>query len=140
MKFKEYSFKDLLVEIVDNRGKTCPTANAGIPLIATNCIKNDVLYPVFEKVRYVDQDTYDNWFRGHPEPDDMIFVCKGSPGRVAWVPDPINFCIAQDMVAIRADKSKVYPKSREELNLRVEDGKLFFKGGVKKVFDTIIDF
>lgn len=110
MKFKEYSFKNLLVEIVDNRGKTCPTAEIGIPLIATNCIKNDALYPVFEKVRYVNQDTYDNWFRGHPEPGDMIFVCKGSPGRVAWVPEPINFCIAQDMVAIRADITKVYPK------------------------------
>lgn len=110
MKFKEYSFKDLLIDIVDNRGKTCPTAEIGIPLIATNCIKNDSLYPVFEKVRYVDDETYNNWFRGHPKPGDMIFVCKGSPGRVAWVPDPINFCIAQDMVAIRADATKVYPK------------------------------
>jgi len=110
MTYKEYSFKELLVEIVDNRGKTCPTADVGIPLIATNCIKNEGLYPAFEKVRYVDQDTYDNWFRGHPKPGDMIFVCKGSPGNVCWVPDPVNFCIAQDMVAIRADESKVYPK------------------------------
>ncbi len=110
MNFKECSFKDLLVDIVDNRGKTCPTAETGIPLIATNCIKNNALYPVFEKVRYVDDETYNNWFRGHPRPGDMIFVCKGSPGRVAWVPDPINFCIAQDMVAIRADVTKVYPK------------------------------
>jgi len=110
MNYKEYSFKDLLIKIIDNRGKTCPTADSGIPLIATNCIKNDALYPVHEKVRYVDQDTYNNWFRGHPEPGDMIFVCKGSPGRVAWTPNPINFCIAQDMVAIRADKTKIYPK------------------------------
>jgi len=110
MKFKEYSFKDLLVNIVDNRGKTCPTADEGLPLIATNCIKNEALYPVHEKVRYVDQETYDNWFRGHPESGDMIFVCKGSPGRVCWVPNPIGFCIAQDMVAIRADETKVYPK------------------------------
>ncbi len=110
MKFKEHSFKDLLVNIVDNRGKTCPTSDSGLPLIATNCIKNDALFPVFEKVRYVDNDTYENWFRGHPESGDMIFVCKGSPGRVAWVPDPVNFCIAQDMVAIRADETKVYPK------------------------------
>ncbi len=110
MKFKEYSFKSLLINIVDNRGKTCPTADDGIPLIATNCIKNDALYPVYEKVRYVDQETYRNWFRGHPEPGDMIFVCKGSPGRVCWVSDPVGFCIAQDMVAIRADETKIYPK------------------------------
>jgi len=110
MLYKEYSFRELLIEIVDNRGKTCPIVETGIPLIATNCVKNNGLYPAFDKVRYVDQDTYDNWFRGHPKPGDMIFVCKGSPGQVCWVPDPISFCIAQDMVAIRADESKVYPK------------------------------
>lgn len=110
MNFKEYSFRDLLSCIIDNRGRTCPTAEEGTPLIATNCIKNTGLYPVYEKLRYVSDDTYNSWFRGHPQPGDMIFVCKGSPGRVCWVPDPVSFCIAQDMVAIRADETKVYPK------------------------------
>jgi len=110
MKYNEYSFKDLLSAIVDNRGKTCPIVESGIPLIATNCIKNDHLYPTYDKIRYVSQETYEIWFRGHPEPGDMIFVCKGSPGRVSWVPDPIEFCIAQDMLAIRADETKVYPE------------------------------
>lgn len=103
-------FGNLLENVVDNRGKTCPTADDGLPLIATNCISNDYLYPQFLKVRYVDDDTYNNWFRGHPEPGDMVFVLKGTPGRVAWVPNPVNFCIAQDMVAIRADQEKIYPK------------------------------
>jgi len=103
-------FGKLLETVVDNRGKTCPTADDGIPLIATNCISNDYLYPQFIKVRYVDDATYNHWFRGHPEPGDMIFVLKGTPGRVAWVPDPVNFCIAQDMVSIRANKKKIYPK------------------------------
>ena len=110
MKFKQYSFKELLSNIVDNRGKTCPTADQGLPLIATNCINNKSLYPVFEKVRYVNVETYKYWFRGHPKPEDIIFVCKGSPGRVAWVKDPVDFCIAQDMVSIRADRTKIDPK------------------------------
>lgn len=110
MQFKEYRFSDLLKEIVDNRGKTCPVQEQGMPLIATNCIKNESLYPVFEKLRYVSDETYLNWFRAHPEPSDIIFVCKGSPGRVAWTPKPVTFCIAQDMVAIRADETKVDPK------------------------------
>ncbi|MGP9529322.1 restriction endonuclease subunit S [Glutamicibacter sp. AOP5-A2-18] len=100
---KERPLTDLLSHIVDNRGRTCPTADTGVPLIATNCIKDDELYPVFENVRYVDSATYSSWFRGHPESGDIIFVCKGSPGRVALVPDPVSFCIAQDMVALRAD-------------------------------------
>lgn len=103
-------FDKLISKVVDNRGKTCPTADFGVPLIATNCIRNDHLYPVFENIRYVDNYTYSSWFRGHPEPEDIILVLKGSPGRVAFVPNPVNFCIAQDMVAIRPNHSLVYPK------------------------------
>jgi type I restriction enzyme S subunit len=107
---REVPFADLLTHVVDNRGRTCPTSEAGVPLIATNCIRNDLLYPAFEKVRYVSQSTYKDWFRGHPEPGDIIFVCKGTPGRVCLTPDPVGFCIAQDMVAVRADSKKVYPR------------------------------
>ncbi len=110
IKLKYKPFGSLLSKIIDNRGKTCPTDESGVPLIATNCISNEYLYPLHLKVRYVDEPTYTNWFRGHPEPDDMIFVTKGTPGRVAWVPNPVGFCIAQDMVAIRADKDEVDPK------------------------------
>lgn len=107
MELEEYSLRDLLSRIVDNRGRTCPTAETGTALIATNCIKDDQLYPVFENVRWVDSETMETWFRGHPEPGDILFVLKGSPGRCCLVPDPINFCIAQDMLAIRADENKV---------------------------------
>jgi type I restriction enzyme S subunit len=100
----------LLSCIIDNRGRTCPTSVAGIKLIATNCIHNDKLYPVYENVRHVSAETYGSWFRGHPLPGDIIFVNKGSPGRVCLVPQEIDFCIAQDMVALRADARKVNPK------------------------------
>lgn len=99
--WKEISLKDSLSNVVDNRGKSCPTADSGIPLIATNCIKENALYPVFERLRYVDKKTYDNWFRSHPLPNDILFVNKGSPGLVCLVPNPVPFCIAQDMVALR---------------------------------------
>ena len=107
---REVPFTSILSSIVDNRGRTAPTAESGIPLIATNCIKDDRLYPVQEKVRYVSQETYDTWFRAHPRSGDIVFVCKGSPGRVALVPEPVSFAIAQDMVAVRADPAKVYPR------------------------------
>lgn len=103
-------FDELLSFIVDNRGRTCPTAGAGLPLIATNCISNDHLFPMKENVRYVDKETYSTWFRAHPKPGDIIFVLKGAPGRCSLVPDPVDFCIAQDMVAVRADPEKVDPR------------------------------
>jgi type I restriction enzyme S subunit len=102
--------KELLSFIVDNRGKSVPTSEDGIPLIATNCIKNTELYPTFDKVRYVSDEIYDNWFRAHPKPGDIIFVNKGKPGSVVMVPDPVNFCIAQDMMAFRVNDELIYNK------------------------------
>ena len=115
MKFDIWSFEkktlpEILSFIVDNRGKTVPTTENGHILIATNCIKNENLYPSYEQIRYLSEETYQNWFRAHPKPGDILFVCKGTPGRVCMVPDPIDFCIAQDMVALRANEAIVYNK------------------------------
>lgn len=101
---------ELLDFIVDNRGKSVPTTDLGIPLIATNCIKNSELFPTYEKVRYVSKEIYDSWFRAHPKPGDIIFVNKGKPGSVVMVPDPVDFCIAQDMMAFRVNKNIIYNK------------------------------
>jgi len=54
---------EVILKIIDNRGRTAPTAESGIALIATNCIKENGLYPVKEKIRFVTQETYDSWFR-----------------------------------------------------------------------------
>ncbi|MFH2036446.1 MAG: restriction endonuclease subunit S [Candidatus Zixiibacteriota bacterium] len=90
---------------IDNRGKTVPVTNkpTKMVLIATNCIKEDSIFPVKEKIRYVADDIYENWFRAHPEPGDIIIVNKGTPGLVCFVPNKIDFCIAQDMIAMRPD-------------------------------------
>ena len=101
---------ELLSFIVDNRGKTVPTADDGWQLIATNCVTNNTLFPVYEKVRYLTQETYETWFRAHPIPGDILFVNKGTPGRVCLVQHSVDFCIAQDMIALRADDEKIYNK------------------------------
>ena len=101
---------DLLEAIVDNRGKTVPTTETGRILIATNCVTNNTLFPVYEKVRFISDETYETWFRAHPISGDIIFVNKGTPGKVCMVPDPIEFCIAQDMIALRANDKKIYNK------------------------------
>lgn len=117
MKFniwEDYEYMDLpdvLSFIVDNRGKTVPTdENGNHMLIATNCIRNEHLYPLYEKIRLINEDTYQTWFRAHPLPGDIIFVNKGTPGRVCLVPDPVDFCIAQDMMAFRVNSEIVYNK------------------------------
>ena len=107
--YKKIPLPKVLSFIVDNRGKTVPTAKDGNhKLIATNCIRNENLYPSYEKIRLLSEDTYQTWFRAHPIPGDIIFVCKGTPGRTCMVPDPIDFCIAQDMIAFRVDEKQIY--------------------------------
>ncbi|NQX48380.1 restriction endonuclease subunit S [Paenibacillus tritici] len=108
-KWKLTSLPDLLSFVVDNRGKTVPTEEKGHQLIATNCVRNDKLYPVYEKVRYLSDETYKTWFRAHPIPGDILFVNKGTPGRVCMVPDLVDFCIAQDMIAFRTN-DRMYNK------------------------------
>ena len=96
----------LLSFIVDNRGKSVPTSTDGKNiLIATNCIRNENLYPTYENIRYFSDEVYQNWFRAHPLPGDIIFVNKGTPGRTCIVPNPADFSIAQDMMAFRTDKN-----------------------------------
>lgn len=97
----------VLSAIVDNRGKSVPTVESGFPLIATNCIKETRIYPTFENIRYVSKETLNTWFRAHLEPNDILFVNKGTPGRVCLVPDPVSFCAAQDMIGFRVDSSKI---------------------------------
>lgn len=97
----------VLAKIIDNRGKSVPTVTEGFPLIATNCIKESSIYPTFENIRYVDNYTLKNWFRAHLAPNDILFVNKGTPGRVCLVPDPVTFCAAQDMIGLRADSTKI---------------------------------
>ena len=101
---KYLPLEDLVDFIVDNRGKTVPTSESGIPLIATNCIKHSSIYPIFENIRYISQETYSNWFRAHLQSNDILFVNKGTPGRVCVVPNPVNFVGAQDMVGLRFKK------------------------------------
>lgn len=145
--FPKIPLPQLLSFVVDNRGKSVPLSDGGNHvLIATNCIRNENLYPSYEKIRWLSQDTYDNWFRAHPVPGDILFVCKGTPGRVCMVPDPIDFCIAQDMVALRTDDTKVYnryllailrsrPIQKQITNTSVGDVIPHFK---KQFFDQLL--
>ena len=109
-RFPEVSLHDAVAFVVDNRGKTVPVQDTGIPLISTACISNDSLYPGLKTERYVSDDIYQSWFRSHPEPGDIILTNKGSKnGEVSFVPNPVGFCIAQDMVALRANSHLVSP-------------------------------
>ena len=105
---------ELLVSVlernIDNRGKTPPLSPMGYPLIEVKHIQEDHIYPVFEDTKYVDQATWDTWFRAHLEPGDILFSTVGSIARSCMVPEKPKFCIAQNVLGFRVDRSKADPR------------------------------
>ena len=95
--WRNITLKNAVEFVVDNRGKTVPICESGIPLIATNCVSNDDLYPVHKNVRYVSHQIYKSWFRAHPRPNDILLTNKGSQnGAICLVPEALDTI---DMIA-----------------------------------------
>jgi type I restriction enzyme S subunit len=103
-------FVSVLEKNIDNRGKTPPLSPTGYPLIEVKHIQEDRLYPVFEDIKYVNQDTWDTWFRAHLEPGDILFSTVGSIARSCMVPEEPKFCIAQNILGFRVNRAKSDPR------------------------------
>ncbi|QLY40642.1 restriction endonuclease subunit S [Hujiaoplasma nucleasis] len=111
MRFKSYKLEDILEKVIDNRGKTPPTVDAGVPLIQSFMLGKGNRYPlVNDKTKFVSIDTYNTWFRsGHPEKGDVLIAVNGSIGEVSIV-DKKKYSIAQDLIGLRFDKTLCSPK------------------------------
>ncbi len=93
---------------VDNRGRTPPIEDTGIPMLEIKHIEGDGCYPkqVFEK--FISQDTHDEFLRCYLQPNDILFGTVGSVGKVSLVPEGFKFCIAQNVVGFRAAMNQSY--------------------------------
>lgn len=112
--WEEVVLKDLCSNVIDNRGKTPPLSEIGLPLVEINSIVNSK-YPKLSKVtKFVSPETFKTWFRnGHPERGDILVATVGSAGISALVNLDKGFgSIAQNLIAIRpnskADSSFLY--------------------------------
>ena len=96
--------KDLLSATIDNRGKTPPVAHDGYCLLEINCIAGKDKYPDYSQIKkHVDKETFLTWFRsGHPKVGDILIPTVGTLDAVS-VMDRNDCCIAQNLVAIRAN-------------------------------------
>jgi type I restriction enzyme S subunit len=103
-------FFDALERTIDNRGKTPPLSTSGYPLIEVKHIQDGHIYPVFEDTKFVDQETWDTWFRAHLKPGDIIFSTVGSIARSCIVPEKPKFCIAQNVLGFRVNQKKADPR------------------------------
>jgi type I restriction enzyme S subunit len=94
---------DMIETVIDNRGKTPPIVDNGIPIVEVNAIDRDSQYPNWQNIKkYVDQYTFDTWFRGYIRENDILIPTVGTIGNLSLMDDNIA-CIAQNIVAIRTN-------------------------------------
>lgn len=100
-----------LVKIIDNRGKTPSFSEikTNYPIIEVNALNGKNRYIDYSLIKkYVDEHTYNNWFRaGHPKVNDILFSTVGSIGEMSMMLNPAG-TIAQNIVALRAEKISPY--------------------------------
>lgn len=102
-------FKEILHSYIDNRGKTPPLSDFGIPLIEVKHITDDSISPNLNTGKYVDDKTYETWFRKHLEVHDIIISTVGTIGGICMVSEGPKFVIAQNLLGLRFNQTIASP-------------------------------
>lgn len=102
-----YRFKDIVSNYIDNRGKTPPLANDGIPLVEVKHMVDIGIYPSLKTDKFLSKEVYDTFLRAHLLEDDILMSTVGTIGRLNIVPDFQIFAIAQNVLGIRFKKDLI---------------------------------
>lgn len=92
------------VNVVDNRGKTPPNQQeiTPYPVIEVNALGKDDRLVDYSLIRkYVDKDTFENWFRAKPKKYDILVSTVGSIGEFSMFILEVGN-IAQNVIALQA--------------------------------------
>lgn len=93
----------MLDYIVDNRGKTPPILDNGIPLIEINAIGNKHI-DYSKLTKFVNDTTFNDWFRKYLKNGDILFSTVGQTAMCSLYSDDIKAAIAQNIVGLRFNK------------------------------------
>ena len=102
-------FKQIVEKYIDNRGKTPPLCDSGIPLIEVKHIDDKAIKPSLDTTKFVDRSTYNSWFRSYLQTEDIIISTVGTIGRICMVPKGYEFAIAQNLLGFRFKREKALP-------------------------------
>ena len=95
------SLTKLCLLVVDCHNKTAPYIDNGIPLIRTSNIRDGEIN-FKEKMKYVNQESYEFWSRRcPPEPGDILFTREAPMGESAIIPENTKVCMGQRMMLLR---------------------------------------
>ncbi|HEH7943891.1 restriction endonuclease subunit S [Staphylococcus aureus] len=104
--WRTIELKNILENIVDNRGKTPDNApSEKYPLLEVNAL--GYYRPSYIKVsKFVSENTYNNWFREHLKENDILFSTVGNTGIVSLM-DNYKAVIAQNIVGLRVNNNNL---------------------------------
>ena len=106
--WEEKELKELLELIIDNRGKTPPNSEnkSLIPLLEVNSVGERKIN--YKKVtKFVTEETYNTWFRGHIIRNDILFSTVGATALCSVYKNEKKSVIAQNLVGLRIKKNYV---------------------------------
>lgn len=99
-KWEEKKLGEICDFIVDNRGKTPPIIENGIPLVEVNAMGNkNINYNKINK--FVSEEIFKSWFRKYLENGDILFSTVGRTAMTSLYSDSVKACIAQNIVGLR---------------------------------------
>ena len=101
--WKVEKFSSVIDKYIDNRGKTPPTVDVGIPLLEIKHLSETEISPSIFTEKKVDQETYDTWFRAHPEKNDILMSTVGTIGRLSIMGNQ-QVAIAQNILGLRVGR------------------------------------
>ena len=98
--------KDIVIKVIDNRGKTPPYSNnKNIELIETASISFTNRYPDYSRItKYVTEDIFNYWFRAHPKIGDILISTVGEYSGASAIMKENRGTIAQNLIALRITK------------------------------------
>lgn len=104
------SLNYLISHTVDNRGRTPPIVEEGIPMVEVSQVAGNGLYTSDNYSKFVTLKSYEEFVRSDIKENDILFVTVGATfGKTCLVPPSPDFFIAQNIVGFRCVK-EVDPK------------------------------
>ena len=101
--WEQRKVKDLTEDVVDNRGKTPPVQQEGIPLIEIGAVGNyNVDYSKIEK--YISENVFYNNLRNYLQNGDILFSTVGSTALCSYYKIEKKAAVAQNIIGLRFKK------------------------------------
>ena len=99
---------EVVVQIIDYRGRTPPYSSEGIPHLRSANVRNGNI--IWNNLKYVTEETYNKYMtRGLPKRGDLLFTTEAPLGEVAFAPSK-KFSLAQRIMLLRPLEDSIKPE------------------------------